>query len=72
MSEFSKRLYEARMKLGYTQDEVSKKINVTQSSYSRMEHGTQEPNLSQLKKIGEVLNVSIDYLLDCDTCFYNN
>ena len=72
MEKFSKRLYEARIKLGYTQAEVAGLINVTQSSYSRMEHGLQEPNLKQLKKIGEVLNVSLDYLLDLDTDFYNN
>ena len=45
---------------------------MTQSSYSRIENGFQEPNLSQLKRIAEVLNVSLDYLLDVETEYYNN
>lgn len=72
MSVFSSRLYNARIKLGLTQSDVAKLIPMTQSSYSRIENGFQEPNLSQLKRISEVLNVSVDYLLDVETDFYNN
>lgn len=72
MSVFSNRLYNARVKLGLTQSDVAKLIPMTQSSYSRIENGFQEPNLSQLKRISEVLNVSVDYLLDVETDFYNN
>lgn len=72
MSVFSQRLYESRIKQNLTQGELANKIPMTQSSYSRIENGFQEPNLSQLKKISEVLNVSLDYLLDVDTRFYNN
>ena len=72
MSTFSERLYNARVKNGFTQSDVAKAIPMTQSSYSRIENGFQEPNLTQLKRIAEVLNTSIDYLLDVDTEFYNN
>lgn len=72
MSVFSNRLYNARVKLGLTQSDVAKLIPMTQSSYSRIENGFQEPNLSQLKRIAEVLNISLDYLLDVETDFYNN
>ncbi len=72
MSVFSERLYNARIKQGLTQSDVAKLVPMTQSSYSRIENGFQEPNLSQLKRIAEVLNTSIDYLLDVDTEFYNN
>lgn len=72
MSIFSERLYNSRTKLGLTQAEVAKLVPMTQSSYSRIENGFQEPNLSQLKRIAEVLNTSIDYLLDVNTEFYNN
>lgn len=72
MSTFSERLYNTRVKYGLTQSDVSKMIPMTQSSYSRIENGFQEPNLKQLKRIAEVLNVSLDYLLDVDTEFYNN
>ena len=67
MSIFSERLYNERLKQGFTQSDVAKLIPMTQSSYSRIENGFQEPNLTQLKRIAEVLNISIDYLLDVDT-----
>lgn len=72
MSVFSERLYNARIKQGLTQSDVAKLVPMTQSSYSRIENGFQEPNLKQLKRIAEVLNTSIDYLLDVNTEFYNN
>lgn len=72
MSVFSQRLYNTRIKLNLTQSEVANLIPMTQSSYSRIENGFQEPNLLQLKKLAEVLNVSIDYLLDVNTEHYNN
>lgn len=72
MSTFSERLYKIRNERGLTQMEIAKLIPMTQPSYSRLENGFQEPNLAQLKKIAEVLNVSLDYLLDVNTEFYNN
>ena len=72
MSAFSEKLYNTRIKQGLTQSDVAKLVPMTQSSYSRIENGFQEPNLSQLKRIAEVLNVSLDYLLDVETEYYNN
>ena len=72
MKVFSERLYNARIKQGLTQGEVAKLVPMTQSSYSRIENGFQEPNLTQLKRLSEVLNTSVDYLLDTNTEFFNN
>ena len=72
MSAFSEKLFNQRVKQGLTQSDVAKLVPMTQSSYSRIENGFQEPNLSQLKRIAEVLNISLDYLLDVETEFYNN
>lgn len=72
MSVFSQRLYDTRIKLHLTQNEVANLIPMTQSSYSRIENGFQEPSLPQLKKLAEVLDVSVDYLLDVNTEYYNN
>ncbi len=69
---FSKRLYQTRLEKGLTQTEIAKLIPMIQPSYSRIESGFQEPNLNQLKRIAEVLNVSLDYLLDVNTEYYNN
>jgi len=72
MSVFSERLYNARIKQGLTQADVAKLVPMTQPSYSRIESGFQEPNLTQLKRLAEVLNTSLDYLLNVETEFYNN
>ena len=72
MSKFSEKLYNIRIKRGLTQTDVANLVPMTQSSYSRIENGFNEPNLNQLKRIAEVLNVSLDYLLDVNTEFYNN
>ena len=72
MSIFSQRLYDTRTRLGLTHGEVANFIPLTPSSYSRIENGFQAPRLAQLKKLGEVSNVSIDHLLDVNTSFYNN
>lgn len=72
MSTFSERLYNCRIKTGLTQADVAKLVPMTQSSYSRIENGFHEPNLNQLKRLAEVLNISLDYLLDVNTEFYNN
>lgn len=72
MSSFSERLYNSRINRGLTQYDVANLIPMTQSGYSRIENGFQEPSLKQLKRIAEVLNISVDYLLDTNTEFYNN
>ena len=54
MSVFSERLYNARIKQGLTQADVAKLVPMTQPSYSRIESGFNEPNLTQLKKPGKM------------------
>jgi len=53
----------AREDLGISQDEISKKIPMNQSSYSKIERDLQEPNLEQLRQICRILNLSADVLL---------
>ena len=47
-----------------TQTEISKKLNISQHTYSHYENGTREIPISILIEIANIHNVSIDYLLE--------
>ncbi len=47
-----------------TQTEISKKLNISQRTYSHYENGTREIPTSILIEIANIHNVSIDYLLE--------
>ena len=53
-----------RKKKGLTQSDLADLVNVAQSSLARYENGTIRPTLEVLKKIANVLGVSIDELLN--------
>lgn len=63
MSEFSDKLRNIREDKDLTQETIAQSIPMNQSNYSKIERGIQEPNLYQLKRIAELLDVSIDELL---------
>ena len=50
-----------------SQEELAKEIGVLQSTYSRYEQGTREPDFVTLKKLANFFDVSIDYLLENDS-----
>lgn len=62
--EFHIKLKNYREDKDLTQKQVADLIPMNQSNYSKIESGTQEPNLQQLTRIAEILEVSIDDLLD--------
>jgi len=47
---------ERRQKMGLTQEDISKKLGISQVAYGRYELGLREPNFSLIIKISEVLN----------------
>ena len=49
-----------------SQEQVAKAIEVLQSTYSRYEQGTREPDFETLKRLSNFFDVSIDYLLEND------
>lgn len=63
---FGKRLREMRKKRGYTQPQLAEILDVALRSYQCYEGGTRRPSYELLIKIGDVLDVSIDYLLGRD------
>jgi transcriptional regulator with XRE-family HTH domain len=58
-----KNLRTIREKWKLSQNEVAKLLNVSQSTYSKYERGSVEPDFSTLIKLSKHFNVSTDYLL---------
>lgn len=46
------------------QSDMAKLIPMNQSNYSKIERNVQEPNLEQLRRICQILNLDPRYLLD--------
>lgn len=47
-----------------TQNEISKYLNIDQTTYSGYETGKSEPNIDTLKKLAKYFNVTLDELCD--------
>ncbi len=53
----------ARLRLGLTQEEVSRKVGLAQSVYGRIERGGMMPSVPTMRKLCEALDISADALL---------
>lgn len=62
--EFHVKLKNYRIDKDLTQKRVAELIPMNQSNYSKIENGIQEPSLYQLRRLSEILEVTIDDLLD--------
>lgn len=60
---FASRIKKAREEAGYTQKEVSERLQISRSSLSKMETGQLEPGLETLGKLAEFYNTSLNWLL---------
>lgn len=54
----------AREDMDLYQSDVAKLIPMNQSNYSKIERGTQEPSIDQLRRICQILKLDPRYLLD--------
>lgn len=61
---FCEKLKMARKDQKITQVQLAKTLSVSQGTIANWENGLREPDLTTVQKIAEVLNVSVDYLLD--------
>ena len=61
---FGQNLKYLRKSKGYTQEQLSEKINIDIRQYSRIETGKGFPSLATLEKICEILDISPAYLFD--------
>lgn len=59
----SMNLKELRVKNNFSQNEIAKKVGLTQFTYSNYETGTTEPKIKTLIDLANIYNVSIDYLI---------
>ncbi len=64
---FGEKIKNTREDMDLSQKEVSELIPMNQSNYSKIERGVQEPNLSQLRRICQILKLDPAYLLELDS-----
>lgn len=57
------RIKEARLRKKLTQKQLAKLLNVTDATVNRYEKNVRKPDAEMLKRIAEILGVSVDYLL---------
>lgn len=60
---FAERLLKARKDANMTQREAAERINIGQPKMSKLENGTQEPDIEMLGQLAELYEVSTDWLL---------
>lgn len=62
VGEFKDRLRGLRLALGLSQSDVATAVGVATLTYLRWENGSYEPRLSDLKRLAQVLGVSVGNL----------
>ena len=60
---FEERLLLLRQEFGLTQKNVADAIGVTPRQYQRFEQGEQKPGFDNLRKLADVFQVSVDWLM---------
>ena len=66
LKEVGKRIMTRRKKLGYTQEKLAEKTDLTTQSISLAESGSRSIRMESIMKIASVLGVSTDYILTGD------
>jgi len=60
----AKNLKKYRLKKGWTQEQLSRKVDVSYNTIIKLEtNGIKDPRVSTLKKIADVLDIKVDRLL---------
>ncbi len=69
---FGEKLKEARKESGLSQEQLSEKMSVSRSAIAKWETDKGMPDVNNLKVIAQLLNVSVDDLLDDEEkiCFH--
>lgn len=60
---FGQKIETRRKELGYTQQELAKRMQTTQPYISRLERGHFKPSFQRIVVISTVLGISVDYLI---------
>ncbi len=59
---FAYNLKLARKRCGYTQTDMSKKLHIDRTTYTKWETAKSEPSIDNIKRLVRILDVSYDYL----------
>lgn len=60
---FHEKLRDLRKKFGYTQADVSYRLNIQRQTYCNYENASRTPPLEIIVALSELYNVSVDYLV---------
>lgn len=63
LKEMATRIKKRREQLGFTQEKFAETINISASSYTKIENAFQKPALDTLISISEKLELSLDYIV---------
>lgn len=63
---FGEKLKSARKEVGLSQEQLAEKLSVSRSAVAKWEADNGMPDVTNLKAMASLLNISIDYLLDED------
>lgn len=69
MDQFGKRLKRIRKERKLSQKDVGKAIGMTGSAYGFYEQGVRNPTIPTLRKLSQVLDVSVNYLVTGEEVF---
>lgn len=61
---FGEKLQESRKRAGLSQEQLAEKLSVSRSAVAKWENDNGMPDIDNFKAIAQLLDVSIDYLLD--------
>ena len=64
--ELSEKLYLLRKHVGFSQEYMAQKLNVSQSTYNRMEKNPKKISIEDVEKICEALQLDLNALLQKD------
>ena len=63
---FPEQLKKARLRSGYTQQEVADKMGITKSTYCGYETGKRQPDVEKIKQLASIFQTSGDMLLEIE------
>lgn len=61
---FGKKLQDSRKRAGLSQEQLAEKLSVSRSAVAKWENDKGMPDIDNLKAMAQLLDVSIDYMLD--------
>lgn len=64
---FGEKLRQARKEANFSQEELAEKMSVSRSAIAKWETDKGMPDINNLKMMAQIMNISIDYLLDDGT-----